>query len=224
MAMKFPAIFLSRKAGIAKEAQAGSDDERKLVALCTCPSDEALQKLSTTLKGLSFSDADKRLSEYGPNELSKLKTLSFGADMFERLKSPLVIQLLVIATVSAIIGEFRSSIIVAAMILLSVGLSYILDKRSDREVEVLGKRVQSSIFVIREGKETELRMSEVVPGDIVLLHAGSIVPAIWEHDRQDFFSAKISLTGESMPVEKTAIELKERRFRPPSPGTRERLL
>ncbi|MHB9152050.1 MAG: magnesium-translocating P-type ATPase [Spirochaetales bacterium] len=211
MAMKFPAIFLSRKAGIAKEAQAGSDDERKLVALCTCPSDESLQKLSTTLKGLSFSDADKRLSEYGPNELSKLKTLSFGADMFERLKSPLVIQLLVIATVSAIIGEFRSSIIVAAMILLSVGLSYILDKRSDREVEALGKRVQSSIFVIREGKETELRMSEVVPGDIVLLHAGSIVPAdLRIMTAKDFFVSESSLTGESMPVEKTAIDVKER--------------
>ena len=211
MAMKFPAIFLSRKAGIAKEAQAGSEDERKLVALCACPSDEALNKLSTTLKGLSFSDADKRLSEYGPNELSKLKTLSFGADMLERLKSPLVIQLLVIATVSAIIGEYRSSMIVAAMILLSVGLSYILDKRSDREVEALGKRVQSSIFVIREGKETELRMSEVVPGDIVLLHAGSIVPAdLRIMTAKDFFVSESSLTGESMPVEKTAIDSKER--------------
>ena len=209
MAIKFPALFSSRKAKSTQEGKVYSEDEKKLVKLCSCPVDEAFTDLATSLSGLGGGDADKRLSEYGPNELSKLKKLNFWADMFERLRSPLVVQLLVIAAVSAIIGEYRSAIIVGAMILLSVGLSYILDKRSDKEVEALGKRVQSSTFVIREAAETEIRMSEVVPGDIVLLHAGSIVPAdLRIISAKDFFVSESSLTGESMPVEKSANDPK----------------
>jgi len=125
--------------------------------------------------------------------------------MLDRLKNPLVIQLLVIATISALIGEMLSAAVVGAMILLSVGLSYVLDSRSNREVESLGKRVQSRTYVLRDGVEIEIKMSEVVPGDIVLLQTGAIIPAdvrvIWA---KDFFVSESALTGESMPVEKSA--------------------
>jgi len=125
--------------------------------------------------------------------------------MLARIKSPLVIQLLIIAAVSALIGQATSSIIVGMMILLSVGLSYILDSRSNREVESLGKRVQSRTYVLRDGKEIEIRMSEVVPGDVVLLQAGAIVPAdVRIISAKDFFLSESVLTGESMPVEKSA--------------------
>ena len=91
------------------------------------------------------------------------------------------------------------------MIILSVGLSYVLDTRSNREVEALGKRVQSRTFVLRDGKETEIRMSEIVPGDVVLLQAGAIIPADVRLIRaKDFYVSESALTGESMPVEKTA--------------------
>ncbi|MCX8110402.1 MAG: magnesium-translocating P-type ATPase, partial [Syntrophorhabdaceae bacterium] len=117
----------------------------------------------------------------------------------------LVIQLLVIAIISAIIGEMKSTWIVTSMILLSVGLSYVLDRRSHQAVEALGRRVQSRAFVIRDGVETEVKISEIVPGDIVLLQAGSVIPAdiriIWA---KDFFVSESALTGESMPVEKMA--------------------
>jgi Mg2+-importing ATPase len=125
--------------------------------------------------------------------------------MVHRFRSPLVIQLLVIALVSAVIGELKSAVIVGAMILLSVGLSYILDRRSSRAVESLGKRVQSRAFTLRDGVETEVRISEIVPGDIVLLQAGSIVPAdLRLITAKDFFVSESALTGESMPVEKTS--------------------
>jgi len=92
------------------------------------------------------------------------------------------------------------------MIILSIGLSYILDSRSTKEIESLGKRVQTRSFVLRDGTETEVRMFEIVPGDIVVLQAGAIVPAdmriIWA---KDFFVSESALTGESMPVEKTAV-------------------
>ncbi len=179
-------------------------DQKRLVDSCVCSQNDLFALLNTGFQGLSDKEAEQRLSKYGPNELSKSRNLSFWRDMFERFKSPLVLQLLIIALVSAIIGEFTSSLIVGFMILLSVGLSYILDERSNREVEVLGKRVQSTTYVLRDGVEQEIRMSEVVPGDIVLLHAGAIVPAdIRLLTAKDFFVSESALTGESLPVEKT---------------------
>ena len=80
--------------------------------------------------GLTSENADQRLHKFGPNELSHTKQLGFFADIFERCKSPLVIQLLLIAAISALIGEIKSTVIVGTMVLLSVGLSYILDRRS----------------------------------------------------------------------------------------------
>ena len=179
--------------------------EQQLVGLCVAPIPEALNTLKTTRQGLGAEEAERRLDEYGPNELSQFKRLGFWADMVHRFKSPLVLQLLIIALVSGVIGEIKSTAIVTAMIVLSVGLSYILDRRSSRTVDSLGKRVQSRTFVIRDGAETEVRISEIVPGDIVLLQAGSIVPAdLRLIAAKDFFVSESSLTGESMPVEKTA--------------------
>ncbi|MCE5255976.1 MAG: magnesium-translocating P-type ATPase [Spirochaetaceae bacterium] len=180
------------------------EDEKRLVQLCSLSSDEVLSTLNSGPNGLDDAEVEKRRSEFGPNELQRSKHLSFFADIFERLKSPLDLQLLVIALVSLILGEYRSAIIVGVMVLLSVGLSYVLDHRSNEEVEALGKRVQSRVFVLRNGTEREIKISEVVPGDIVLLHSGSIVPAdLRLISAKDFFVSESTLTGESMPVEKS---------------------
>jgi len=179
--------------------------ERRLRELCRGSVEDALRALQTTDRGLGQEEARRRLDEHGPNELSHRARLGFFGDIFHRIKSPLVIQLLLIAAVSAAIGEIKSTVIVGAMVLLSVGLSYILDRRSGRAVEDLGKRVQSRTFVLRDGAETEVKISEVVPGDIVLLRAGSIVPAdLRLIAAKDFFVAESALTGEAMPVEKSA--------------------
>lgn len=185
------------------------DHERRLAHLCSLPPHEALAELKTSFQGLSAEEAENRLDEYGPNEMPHAKRLGFWGDMLERCRSPLVIQLLVIAVVSGVIGETKSTVIVGAMILLSVGLSYILDRRSNQAVEALGRRVQSRTLVLRDGAETEVRISEVVPGDIVLLHAGSIIPAdLRLLAAKDFFVSESSLTGESMAVEKTSDTLR----------------
>lgn len=179
--------------------------ERQLVKLCTIPIQEALGTLKTTLQGLMTEEAVQRLDKYGPNELSHHKRLGFWADMVHRLKSPLVVQLLLITLVSGFIGELKSTVIVSAMIVLSVGLSYVLDRRSNHAVDSLGKRVQTRTFVLRDGAETEVKISEIVPGDIVLLRTGSIVPAdLRLIAAKDFFVSESALTGESMPVEKTS--------------------
>lgn len=183
----------------------GSKDERRLVDLCTASVSEALQSLGATAQGLSSDEAERRLEEYGANELSTAKRLGFWSDILHRCRSPLVIQLLLIAAISGAIGEIKSTFIVSAMVLLSVGLSYILDSRSNRAVEALGKRVQSRTIVLRDGTETEIRTLKVVPGDIVILQAGSLIPAdLRLLSAKDFFVSQSALSGESMAVEKSA--------------------
>ncbi len=188
-----------------KTLQEAGEHERRLINLCAIPIQDTLDALKTRIQGLNSEEVEQRLDEYGPNELSHARHLDFWADILHRCKSPLVIQLLVIALVSAFIGEIKSTAIVSAMVFLSVGLSYILDRRSSQAVETLGRRVQSRTLVLRDGQETEVRISEVVPGDIVLLHAGSIVPAdLRLLTAKDFFVNQSALSGESMAVEKTA--------------------
>jgi Mg2+-importing ATPase len=181
------------------------EHERRLIDLCRVPQAKVLEALESSAGGLSTGEAEQRLGEYGLNELSHLKHLSFFADLIQRFSSPLVVQLLVIAIVSALTGDMVSACIVAVMIVLSVGLAAILDRKSNRAVEALGKRVQSRTLVLRDGEECEVRISRVVPGDIVLLYAGSVVPAdLILISAKDFFVGESALTGEAMPVEKTA--------------------
>ncbi len=185
--------------------QEASEFERRLMDLCSLTVQDALKALETGPRGLSSQEAERRLEEFGPNELAQARRLGFWGDIFERCKSPLVIQLLIIALVSGFIGEIKSTFIVSAMVVLSVGLSYILDRRSRNTVDFLGKRVQSRTLVLRDGKETEARVSEVVPGDVVILHAGSIVPAdLRLLTAKDFFVSQSVLSGESIAVEKGA--------------------
>jgi Mg2+-importing ATPase len=187
-----------------KSMQTMPEHERRLAYFCGLPQSEVLTALGTTTLGLSADEAEQRLDEYGPNEMPHAKRLGFWGDIFHRCKSPLVVQLLLIAIISGAIGEIKSTIIVSAMVFLSVGLSYILDRRSNLAVEALGKRVQSRTVVMRGGRETEVKISEVVPGDIVLLHAGSIIPAdLRLLVAKDFYISQSALSGESIAVEKT---------------------
>jgi len=187
----------------AKSPHKTSENERLLIEICGLDVNESLLRCKANLNGLSGEEAEERLDEYGHNELAHSKKIGFWLDIFNRCKSPLVIQLMIIAIVSMIIGEIDSTIIVGMMIALSIGLSYILDQKSSKAVEALGKRVKSHVSLLRDGKEIEIPMSDIVPGDIVLLHAGSIIPAdlrlIWS---KDFFVSQSVLTGESMPLEK----------------------
>lgn len=184
---------------------ASNKAEKRLRDICRLSIPEAMKAMDTTIYGLTEDEAQERLDKFGPNELKRAKKLTFWEDIYERIKSPLVVQLIIIAVVSGLIGEIKSAIIVSLMILLSVGLSHLLDRRSNQAVEALGKRVQSRTVVIRDGKEVEVKISEVVPGDIVSLFAGSIVPAdIRLIAAKDLFVSQAALSGESMAVEKFA--------------------
>jgi Mg2+-importing ATPase len=198
-----PAAF--RKAARAAAAEVVSEHEKKLIETCSGTPEAAIELLGASDGGLTSEQADTRREEYGPNNLSGQEQPGFFSEIFQRCKNPLVIQLLVICIVSAVMGDAVSAIVVGGMILLSVGLAYIQEHRSGKAVEKLRAMVQTTCVIIRDGKECELPMEDIVPGDIVTLQAGAIIPAdLRLLTAKDFFVSQSSLTGESMPVEKTA--------------------
>jgi Mg2+-importing ATPase len=186
-------------------ATAISEHEQKLMELCTLPAPEALQRLGVTEKGLSDEQVETAREEYGSNILSHRKEPGIVMELLQRCRNPLVIQLLVICGVSLLMGDVRAATVVGAMVLLSVVLAYVQEHRSSKAVEKLNAMVQANSLTIRDGKECEIPLAEIVPGDVVILHAGALIPAdLRLISAKDFFVSQSSLTGESMPVEKHA--------------------
>jgi P-type Mg2+ transporter len=180
--------------------------ENGLREACSGGVDEALTRLESRPAGLKPEEAEERLKRYGPNVLASEKRRGFVADILSRAKDPLVIQLLVICAVSFGMGDLRAGIVVACMIFISVFLGYFQERRSGDAAEKLKLMVQASAVVLRDGKQAELPISDVVPGDVVVLAAGSIVPADMRIvEAKDFFVTQAALTGESMPVEKASV-------------------
>jgi Mg2+-importing ATPase len=174
-------------------------------SLFTKPETGLLQDLGTTAQGHTADTAAAALGEHGPNTVAAGGRHSVLRDLLERCKNPLVIQLLVIATVTYIMDDIRSTIVVGGMVFLSVILSYIQESRSSRAVDKLQKMVKTTVTVLRDGKETEIPLEDIVPGDVVVLAAGSLIPAdLRIISAKDFFVSQSALTGESMPIEKNA--------------------
>ena len=173
--------------------------------LYTCSETDLFADLAGSRDGLTAEVAVERLREVGPNAVAAGRHHTFLGDILERCRNPLAIQLLVIALVSYLMGDLRSAVVVGGMLVLSVSLAYFQETRSTRAVEQLQKLVKTTTDVIRDGKQVEVPLEEIVPGDIVVLAAGSLIPAdVRILSAKDFFVTQSALTGESMPVEKSA--------------------
>ena len=174
-----------------------------MAKIASLPEDAALRELETTPNGLSSEIAEERLSEHGENLLGRKNSNSAISDLLERLKNPLVIQLLVICIVSAAMDDYCSAFIVGLMIVLSVSLAFFQERMSGKAAEELQKLVQANSVTLRDGKEVSVPTREIVPGDIVVLTAGAIIPAdLRIISAKDFFVSQSALTGEAMPIEK----------------------
>jgi len=185
------------------EAARNKAAERKLAEVCRVSEDEALGRMESRSDGLTADEAEDRLAAYGENHLAIVKKHHAVKDLLVRLKDPLVIQLLVICLVSSLMGDARAAVMVGGMIVLSVVLAYVQERRSSLAVEKLQKLVQTTTRVRRAGQESEIPITQVVPGDIVVLAAGDIIPADSRIlAAKDFYVSQSALTGESMPVEK----------------------
>ncbi|MCC7519585.1 MAG: magnesium-translocating P-type ATPase [Verrucomicrobiae bacterium] len=197
--------LIVREARDPSHARVFSDSERRLVERCAASVEDCRRALDAAPQGLTPEEARRRLDKHGPNEIAKAERIGALRDLLRRCRNPLVIQLLVICGVSAAVGDLRAAAVVGGMIALSVALSFVQESRSTRAVEKLRAMVRSSAVALRDGRETEIPMAEVVPGDVVVLQAGSLIPAdLRLISAKDFFVSQSALTGESMPVEKNA--------------------
>lgn len=164
---------------------------------------QVLRVMNTSANGLTAGEAETRLTEAGFNEPAKARKGNAIIQLLERFKNPLVIQLLIIGTVSALTGDIPSTVVVSCMVFLSVFLTHIQEYRSSKAVEKLYAMVSTTATVMRDGKRQEIPLRELVPGDIVYLSAGDMIPAdVRLISSKDFFVNQAALTGEAMPVEK----------------------
>ena len=169
----------------------------------SCPDEVLLAKLQTSPNGLKEKEAKIRLEEYGPNEPAKKKKQNIFFQIISKFINPLVIVLLIIAVFSFFFGEKISATFVILMAFISVFLSFIQEYKAGKEAEKLSELVRATATVYREGKKKEIKIREIVPGDIIELSAGDMIPAdIRILSCKDLFINQASLTGESLPIEK----------------------
>jgi P-type Mg2+ transporter len=170
--------------------------------------DTVLLELETRLEGLSQSEADSRLKKYGPNEIAREKRQSGLMRLLSNVKNPLVILLASLGVISFLTGDMRATAVIFIMVLLGVVLRFYQEMRADNAAEKLKAMVSNTATVVRNGKESEVQLKLLVPGDIIRLAAGDMVPAdVRVMLAKDLFLNQSALTGESLPVEKKAASL-----------------
>ena len=166
------------------------------------------QALATDAAGLSSVEARSRLSQFGPNLFRDHQERSLLLQFLSRFRNPLVILLLVASAISAFTGEMTNFLIITVMVLFSVTLDFVQEHRAGKAAASLRQTVSVRAMVIRDGKQLEIPVTEVVPGDLVVLSAGDMIPADGRVlEARDFFVKQALLTGEPYPVEKRPGEL-----------------
>ncbi|MBS0615890.1 MAG: magnesium-translocating P-type ATPase [Verrucomicrobia bacterium] len=167
--------------------------------------DQLYAQLKSSPQGLTDAEATQRLETYGLNSL-KPPSKGKGVSLFlSQFKSPLILLLIFAALMSAFVGGGSDAIIIFMIIFYSGVLSFFQERGALNAVEKLLQIVETKTTAIRDGKETEVPTQHIVPGDIVILRAGDLIPAdAILIECNHFFTDEASLTGESLPVEKTA--------------------
>ena len=167
-----------------------------------------LEHLDSSEKGLDKEQAAKRLQQYGPNEISKRKARTSLSVFLSQFKNPLVIILIVASIVAAFLGELTDATIIIIIVAINGLLGFFQEYRSERALERLRKYITFTAEVVREGSKRNVDTKELVPGDIVLLKTGDVVPSDMRLLEVDELSIdESSLTGESYPVRKTSSEV-----------------
>ena len=170
---------------------------------------EILEKIgSDPKKGLSSNEASSRLEKYGPNKIESSNKKSLGKKILEQILDPMVILLILASIVSMFTGDKIEAIIIIAIVVINAIMSIYQEGQAEDSVAALQKMSSPEATVIRDGKRGKVKAEDLVPGDIVVLETGDIIPAdIRLLDSRNLQIDESSLTGESVSVEKDAEEL-----------------
>ena len=171
--------------------------------LSLVPAAELLARLDATLAGLDATSAETRLAQYGPNDAASKKPRSLPLQFLARFRNPLVLILLAASALSAATGDVPSFVIIAVIVLLSIGLDFVQEMRAQNAVEALRQSVAVQATARRDGKPVSLPIDRLVPGDIVEMVAGDVIPADCRLlQSRDLYVNQALLTGEPYPAEK----------------------
>ncbi len=181
----------------------GVEISKKLVESARIDATTVLEQLNTTLNGLSQTEVEARLKQFGPNDVAREKRRTWFMRLWDNIKNPLVILLVILGAISYLTGDMRATIVILTMVILGIVLRYVQESRADNAAEQLKAMVRTTTTVIRAGQKNEISLKELVPGDIVTLSAGDMIPAdVRLLSAKDLFINQATLTGESLPVEK----------------------
>ena len=162
------------------------------------------EEVKPAFPGLSTAEARKRLRQYGPNQAVLEKTITFWQRLWMATKNPLVVLLLVLGAVSYATDDVRSAVVIIGMAVMGVALKVIQESKADTAAEQLKRMVHTTATVMRDGGRKEIPMREVVPGDVVFLAAGDMIPAdVQLLKAKDLHINQAMLTGEALPLEKS---------------------
>lgn len=169
--------------------------------------EQVFQKLRTSNQGLTEAEAARRLAEYGPNVVAQDKRHTRWRLLGRALVNPLVVLLSILAVISALTGDLRAAGVMGVMVVLGVVLRFVQEARADTAAAKLKAMISVNATVIRDGETKEIPLAKLVPGDVVHLAAGDMIPAdVRIISCKDLFVIQASLTGESFPVEKHEVQ------------------
>ena len=185
-----------------------------LLAIAQCDPTAVPQTLGCTEAGLDEAAATVRLKRFGANRIAQEHRAGIFYELVNRTKNPLNGLLLTLSVVSYFLGDARAAVVIASMVILSIVTAFIQEHRSNQAAAKLRALVKTTASVKRPGGGAhfskiegfvEIPMEEIVPGDVVALSAGDMIPAdLRLLSAKDLFINQSTLTGEAMPVEKHA--------------------
>ena len=171
---------------------------------------EVFEAAGSRPTGLSPKTHAARLLQYGPNTLEKFQSKNALLEFLNNFTNPLVILLMVVSSVSFVMGETVNGIIIAAMVVMSAVMNFFQEHQAGIAAENLLEQVALTTAVIRDGQTHQIPAAQLVPGDVIILRAGNLVPADCRLvETTNLFVNQSALTGESFPVPKTAEPIKD---------------
>ena len=182
--------------------------EQNIQSFWSIPIPELLKKLQVTNSGLTTNEANDRLKDYGANRLKPQRRSDAFTLFIAQFKSPIILILLFATILSIFLHNLVDASIILVIVIISGLLGFWQEYSASNAVAKLLAIVQINTKVLRNGKQVEVHIEEVVPGDIVILNAGDIVPGdCLILEGKDVFVDEAMLTGETFPVEKSVAVL-----------------